>query len=609
MSSLEDLLKKAKKAADEGDREKATRQLEKLAEKLAAVERYRESSRIYQEIGLIYRDMYLADDCFKSFENATLMLVRMPSDPEVYQEIVNLNKNAGKIAENATEYKKAADFYFRASDFAEIEEEKKDLTIKAADALENLADIVEEENDIPGAVKLLKKVGRLYYSAGDDELASRIYDRARRLSFRYAETTKNQGDLVASGNALAEVAQIMQIAGDSPEATRLMIDAGELYEAAGFFEKAGNIFDAAHEAYKLLRVTAATRGAMMKAAEAYMKMKGKPEILAPLIVKAGRMYQEIGRVMKAKWAFKHGSELFEELAKKSAKDGDIESEKKYLRFQAMCLRNWGNSEQADAIYDSVVSFYEQQANTYMEEDDKELQAVALEEAADVLHEYGKVNEALSQLEKALNLYVELAEESSSTDQSENASKYYSKAAECAKSLGDDAKYIEYHRISSEMASKVAKFYFDLEVVELSTIWTRTAGLEAIATGNKGLINEAVEMLSSSAVGFMNIKEYKEAFEDYYTVFITQFEFFPKRKKVLRKLLKEMDRISVITQDDVMIAVLAVLRPMESDSYTAALLTLQAREEELLDRRDKLHELITDRMPKTGTGVSTRYGIR
>ncbi|MGY5876918.1 MAG: hypothetical protein RTU30_14305 [Candidatus Thorarchaeota archaeon] len=609
MSSLEDLLKKAKKAADEGDREKATRQLEKLAEKLAAAERFRESSRIYQEIALIYRDMYLADESFKSFENATLMLVRMPSDPEVHQDIVNLNKNAGKIAEEATEHRKAADFYFRASDFAATGEEKQDLTIKAADALENLADIVEEENDIPRAVKLLKKVGRLYYTAGDDELGSRIYDRAMRLSLRYAETTKKQGDLVASGNALAEAAQIMQIKGDSPEATRLMIDAGELYEAAGFFEKAGNIFDAAHEAYKLQRITSSTKQAMMKAAEAYMKMEGKPEVLAPLIVKAGNMYQEIGRVMKAKWAFKRGSELFEELATKSSKEGDIESEKKYLRFQAMCLRNWGSIEQADAVYDSVVSYYSQQAETYKEEGDKELQAVSLEEAAEVLHESGKEKDALSQLERALNLYVELAEESSNTDRSEDASKYFSKAAECAKGLGDDKKHVEYHRTSSQMATKAAKFYMELEVVELATIWTRTAGIEAIATGDNKQIDDAVEMLNSSAVGFANIKEYAEAFEDYYVVFITQFEFFPKRKKVLRKLLGEMDRLSVITQDDIMVSVLAVLRPMENDSYTAALLTLQAREEDLLDKKDKLLELITARMPKTGTGVSTRYGIR
>ena len=93
-----------------------------------------------------------------------------------------------------------------------------------------------------------------------------------------------------------------------------MMEAGELYEAAELYEKAGNIYDAAQEAYKIQRLTSARNQAMSKAAEAYLKMEGAPEAVAPLLVKGGNMFLEIGRPMKAKWAFKRGNELFGELA-------------------------------------------------------------------------------------------------------------------------------------------------------------------------------------------------------------------------------------------------------------------------------------------------------
>ena len=170
MTSEDELLKEARKDIEDGKREDGARKLAKAAELLAKKQEYQDAAKIYEEVALLYRDLYKAEDCFKSFEQATIMLVRMPQTPEVYSEIVRLNKIAGKIAEEATEYKKAADYYFRAKDFATESIEKNELNIKAADALENIADIEEEHENYSEAVGLLRKVSTLYYTAGDDEL-------------------------------------------------------------------------------------------------------------------------------------------------------------------------------------------------------------------------------------------------------------------------------------------------------------------------------------------------------------------------------------------------------------------------------------------------------
>ncbi|MHA2213819.1 MAG: hypothetical protein ACW992_11725, partial [Candidatus Thorarchaeota archaeon] len=340
MASEEERLKQAREELGKGNKGAAAKILTEVADKLSAQGEYKKAADVYEEVAQVYRESYMADECFRSLDNVILMFVRLGSEAESHKEIVRVAKAAAKIAEEAEEFKRAADFYFRGTDFAD-DDEKGTMLIGAADALENLADVREEERNYEEAVALLKKVGRLFYSVGDDELGDRIYERAVRLSHRWAAIAKESMDYVSAGNALAEAAQIMQTRGESPESPRLLIAAGALYEQAGLLEKAGNIYDAAQEAYKVLRNTSARKMAMTQASEAYLKMDGNPEIVAPLLMKAGALFKELGNV-KAKWAYKRANELFQELAAKAAKEGETESEKTYQRYRAMCLREWGS---------------------------------------------------------------------------------------------------------------------------------------------------------------------------------------------------------------------------------------------------------------------------
>lgn len=591
MTSDDDILKEARSAIGEGNKEHGAKLLLAYANRLATKMEYEQAAKIYEEAALAYRDFYEASEAFKAFEGATLMLIRLPQGPEVYQEIVRLNKIAARVAEEATEYKKAADFYFRAQDFVEKDDEKSALNIKAADALENLADTKEVEEEYGEAISLLRKVSRLYYTAGDDELGERINDRAAKLAKRWAEIAKQKGDYLSAGNALAEAAQIMDTQGESPEATRIMMDAGDLYEAAELYEKAGNIYDAAQEAYKLQRLTSARKQAMSKAAEAYLKMQGTAEAVAPLLVKGGNMFDEIGRPMKAKWAFKRANELFGELAEKAKTQHDIESEKRYLRFQAMCLKNWGQTDEADEIYRKVIDHYLQQATKEQEASNKELQALSLEEAAEVLDESGNATDARMHLENALQLYVELAEESSTSEDPEGASKLYSKSAECAMKLGETERYESFHRMASEKAENAAEYYQELGVPELATIWVRTAGCEALLTNSSDMIEKAIDLLSKSAEGFREANELKEAFEDLFTVFETRFIHHPDKRKPINDTIKMMDEIAVNTQDEVMLAIMSLVRALITGNHIGALLILQEHEEALLDKEKRIRTLI------------------
>jgi tetratricopeptide (TPR) repeat protein len=591
LTSDDDILKEARSAIGEGNKEHGAKLLLAYANRLATKMEYEQAAKTYEEAALVFRDLYEASEAFKAFDSATLMLIRLPQGPEVYQEIVRLNKIAARVAEEATEYKKAADFYFRAQDFVEKDDEKSALNIKAADALENLADTKEVEEDYGEAIGLLRKVSRLYYTAGDDELGERINDRAAKLAKRWAEIAKRNGDFLSAGNALAEAAQIMDTQGESPEATRIMMDAGELYEAAELYEKAGNIYDAAQEAYKLQRLTSARKQAMSKAAEAYLKMQGTAEAVAPLLVKGGNMFDEIGRPMKAKWAFKRANELFGELAEKAKTQHDIESEKKYLRFQAMCLKNWGQTDEADEIYRKVIDHYLQQAAKEQEAANKELQAVSLEEAAEVLDESGNATDARNHLENALQLYVELAEESSTSGDPEGGSKLYSKAAECAMKLGETERYESFHRMASEKAENAAEYYQELGVPELATIWIRTAGCEALLTNSPDMIEKAIDLLSKSGEGFKEANELKEAFEDFFTVFETRFNNYPDKRKPINDTIKMMDEIAVKTQDEVMLAIMSLVRALNTGNHIGALLLLQEHEEALLDKEKRIRTLI------------------
>lgn len=590
MTSAEDLLRKAKAALQEGNRKDAAELMNSAADIYAREGDFETATTLFERAAQFYRDTSQLGKCYKAFENATLMLVRQSSSPKTHAEIVKINKQAASIAEQASEHERASSFYFRAADFASNEEEKRQILIKAADALEIVADSKEDEGALQDAVGILKKVGRLYFTAGDSELGGRINERAVRLALRWANEAKSNDDYLSAGNALAEAAQITQALGDSPEATRLMMEAGELYESVGYFEKAGNIYDAAQEAYALERLTTARRQAMAKAGEAYLKMEGAPEAIAPLLVKGGNMFLEIGRDMKAKWAFKRASELFEELAAKAV-DEDVNSHMSYLRYQAMSLLKWGRREEADEIYRQVIDHYLNEAELHLSNNSKEEQAISLEAAAEVLDEAGKRRESVTQRQHALGLYVELAEDFASSDKNDESSKFYSKAAECAKKLNDEEKSSAYHGTASEKAEAAARFYEELGVKELETIWRRTAGLEALRTNDLERVDRAISLLKESAKGFKEINEMLDAFDDLYAVFEATFLNHPDNRKELCSILDEMDEISRTAENPKMTALMAVIHPVESGNPTAALLALQEREEELLNLGTRLRTLI------------------
>jgi tetratricopeptide (TPR) repeat protein len=589
VTSVDELLLQAKSALQEGRREAGAKLLDEAASVFASQEVNDKAAILYERAALIYREVYLAYESFKAFENATLMLIRQPNSPELQKKIVDLNTQAGKTAEETTDYKRAADFYFRASDFVVDDEAKTQLTMKAADALESLADTREEEEDLESAVSLLKKVGRLYYTCGDGELGGRINDRAAKVAQRWAQKAKREGDLLSAGNALAEAAQIMQTEGESPEAARLMMEAGELYETVSLFEKAGNIYDAAQESYQMLRQTSGRRTAITKAAEAYLKMEGKPEVLSPLLIKAGNLFLEIGLDVKAKWAFKRGNELFGVLAEKAGQNEEIDSQMRHLRYQAMCLMKWGRTEEADALYTDVIEYYLGQAE--LDRDNKEAYGLALEAASDVLDEAQRPEEAKAHLERALEMYVKLAEEFASSEMLDESSRLYSKAADCAKKLGADEKSISYHEIASVKAEEAANSYMELDVKELATIWLRTAGAEALKTGKEELLDRAIGLLRDSADGFKAIDEMSDSFEDLFAVFEALFLHRADSREEIGKVLAEMDELARTTQEYKMQSLMTVINSLEKGNPTAALLALQEREEELLPLRERLLALV------------------
>jgi tetratricopeptide (TPR) repeat protein len=591
LTSDGDILKEARTALEEGNKEVGAKLLLAAANRIAEKGEYQQAAMLYEEVAMIFRDSYKATESFEAFENVTLMLIRLPQEPEVYKEIVRVNKVAGKIAEEAAEYQKAADYYFRAQDFAASDGERAELSIKAADALEILADNKEEEEDFAETLGLLRKVSRLYFTANDEELGERINVRAVRIAQRWAEKSKEEGDFLSAGNALAEAAQIMGMKGESPEAMRVMMEAGEYYEAAELFEKAGNIYDAAQEAYKLQRLTSARKQAMTKAAEAYLKARGAPESVAPLLIKAGNMFKEIGRTDRAKWAFLHANELFGELAEKAKAQNDVESEMKYLRFQAMCLWNWGKHGVAGENYVKVISHYLNEAKREEEAGNKELQAVALEEAAEVLRESGKETVAAGHIEHAIELYIQLADEASTSNDPEGSSKLYSKAAECALKLDDKERHESLHRMASEKAESAAGYYQELGVPELATIWLRTAGNEALITGSSEMIERSVDLLSRSAEGFKEAKEYKESFEDLFTVFETRFIHYPDRMKPINAVIMSMDEVASTAHDEMMNSIVAFVRALNSGNHIGALFILQDNEEDLLDKASRMRKLI------------------
>lgn len=590
MTPTEDLAEKAKKALASGDKEAASALFVQAADALSSRGAHSAAAKLYDQAAQVYRDLNKRQQYYDVVEKSILMLVRQEAKSEAYSEIVRLSAAAAKTAERATEYKRAADFFFRAAEFAATDDSRTDFNTRAADALEGLADTREDEKDFSEAVALLKKVGRLYYASGDSELGARIDDRAQRIALRWAETAKNGGDLLSAGNALAEAAQVMQIRGDLSEAPRTMIEAGEFYEAAGLFEKAGNIYDAAQEAFQQQRLSGARKQALLKSAEAYLKMEGTPEILAPLLVKAGDMFTELGNV-KAKWAYKRAGELFGILAAKAVKANEAEAQKDYLRHQAMCQKLWGSKNDSAAIYQQVIDYYFTQSQTEAKKGNKEQQALSLEELADVLNETGDTVASRKHLETALEIYTSLAEEKVASAEMEDASKYYSKAADCAYKLGDSQKHSLFHKMASDRAVDAANLYESMSVPELATVWMRNAGTEALSTNDPDMMEKAIGFFRQSAKGFRKINENEDAFEDLFHVFEVTFEIHPEARDQISSVIGQMEDIAKSTRNRSMLSLVTVLRVLEKGDYTAALLTLQAKEEDLLPKRDRLRQLV------------------
>ena len=592
------MLQNAMQAIKDGEKELGLKLLSQVAESFAAQRVHENASRIFEKAGLLARDLYRLDECLGYIEKAALMYMREGTE-EFHPEIVRLNILAAEIAYDANELGRAADFFFRAVDYAD-EEKKDSITLKAVDSLEILADNKEEEGNLRVTVGLLKKISRIYYSLDDEELGARINDRAIRVAHKWAEISKEKNDPLEAGNALAEIAQIMQAKDEFVEAAKLMMDAGEFYEGINLFEKAGNIYDAAQEVYKFERLTSARNQAMFKAADAYLKMEGKPEVVAPLLVKAGDMFTEVNSPMKAKWAFKRANELFAELAKIAVEENDIDSEKTYFRYRAMCLKKWGSVYEADEIYKDVIQYYLNEAKKEESSGHKELQALSLESAASVLSEAEREDEAREHREKAVELYIQLADTNAASGSPEESSRFYTKAAECAGSQGNIERKESFHWIASEKAEEAAKYYEELEIFELSTFWTRTAGREALHIDQQETRERATELLEKSAQGFKDAGESKEAFEDLFTVYETIFTYKRKgNKRKLNRIVKDMDEISRMARDEEMLSTMAVLYSIQKDKYIAALLALQEREDELLDRRHRLRTLIKQGSEKYG----------
>ncbi len=132
----------------------------------------------------------------------------------------------------------------------------------------------------------------------------------------------------------------------------------------------------------------------------------------------------------------------------------------------------------------------------------------------------------------------------------------------------------------------------MEIHELATVWTRTAGLEALQINNQDTLERATRLLEKSAREFLSIGEEKEAFNDLFMVYSTIYSWKqPESSDHLDEIMSQLEEIARITKDEEVQATMAVVRELQRGKYIAALLALQEREDDLLSRRDKLRELI------------------
>lgn len=146
-------------------------------------------------------------------------------------------------------------------------------------------------------------------------------------------------------------------------------------------------------------------------------------------------------------------------------------------------------------------------------------------------------------------------------------------------------------MASEKAESAAEYYEELGVPELATIWLRTAGKEALVTESPKMIEKSIELLTKSAEGFRGVNEHNEAFEDLFTVFETRFLHYAKKLRPIKATIKLMDEAAATVQDEVMIAIVTLVRALNTGNHIGALLILQENEEDMLDKADRIRKLI------------------
>ena len=147
------------------------------------------------------------------------------------------------------------------------------------------------------------------------------------------------------------------------------------------------------------------------------------------------------------------------------------------------------------------------------------------------------------------------------------------------------------KMASERAVDATSLYESMSVPELATVWMRNAGLEALSTNDPEMAEKAIGFFKQSAEGFKKINEISEAFEDFFHVFEVTFEKHPEARDEIASILRQMEDIAKSTRSAPMLSLVTVLRVLEKRNYNAALLTLQAKEEDLLPKRDRLRELV------------------
>jgi len=77
----------------------------------------------------------------------------------------------------------------------------------------------------------------------------------------------------------------------------------------------------------------------------------------------------------------------------------------------------------------------------------------------------------------------------------------------------------------------------------------------------------------------------------YLVFETSFLHYANKRRPIKAIIKQMDELAIMAQDQIMIAIVALVRALNSGNHISALLILQENEEDMLDKAEKIRKLI------------------